>query len=604
MLEAGDATAFGALSVALFALGAGALVAGVLFLSAEERPGGFWVIAWSAILLAGGFYTGESSGWEGASHVGMVVDALFAPLMLVGCHALRCGATTPRWPLGVGALAGVARISAVAWGLAWAEMLLAFLVAPLLFLAAARVTWQAPEAMRFRRTIAVFLVGFAAIEIIDAVRDSTTGENTVLYGTLAAFGLPLAAFQLASRIDALQQGLTSAEAASAAAERRRDVDRSHFHGLFDEVRELVAELDGETRIIFVNARALELFGLEPEAVIGLRAIDLVPPAVRPAAEASWKLQARPGGLDAPVTFALPGFGANGGDVVLEVNVSEQSFEGESRYLVLARDVTDRHESEAQLEARQRELEARIAASREELRAAQLRLEDQERLAVVGTLASGIAHQINNPLGAIRAAADFALLEADTQEGPRISREALERIGEEAERAGLIVKSVLRFARQGATPKWIDDLTPVVRRSAALCRDYLEKRGASLEIHATDGELPVLMSPIEIEQLVVNLVRNAAESKDRGANVQVSIERHPNAEVARLLVEDDGGGIPQNVLPEVFDPFYTTRIQEGGSGLGLSVAHGIVEDHGGTIRIESKSGDGTRVIVELPLRPTR
>ncbi len=596
-----DAIAFETLSIVLFALGSGAVFVGALSLSAGERPGGFWLIGWAAILLAGGFYAGESGGWHGIAAMGMLIDGFFAPFMLMGSLVLRPGAATAWWPLGIAALAGSARVLLTVWGLAPFEALLGATVAPAVFLAASRVTWRAPAGTRFRRTIAILFAAFAGIEIVDGIVDAIRGENVVPYGMIAAVGLPLAAIQIASRVQALRIGLTSAQAASAAAERRRDVDRSHFHGLFDEVKELVAELDGDTRIVFVNARARELFGLEPDEIIGLRAIEFVPDEVRPVAEESWKAQVRPGGLDRPITFKLPGFAAGGGDIFLEINVSKRNLDGDARYLVLARDVTGRREGDAELEARQRDLEARIAASREELRAARRRLEDQEHLAVVGTLASGIAHQINNPLGAIRAAADFALLEADTEEGPRIAREALARIGEESDRAGRIVKSVLRFARHGSTPKWIDDLVPVVRRSAELCRDYVEQRAGSLEIHSTEAELPILMSPIEIEQLVVNLVRNAAESRERGARVEVSIERHPTAAIARLLVEDDGRGIPHEALADVFDPFYTTRIRDGGSGLGLSVGHGIVEDHGGTIRIESKSGDGTRVIVELPLR---
>lgn len=593
--------AFETLPVILFALGTAAVFAGALGLSVGERPGGFWMISWSAILLAGGFYLGEEGGWRGASSLGAVFDGLFAPLTLMGCMALRRGSDTPWWPLVAGAFAGVARALFGSWGLAPLEVLLTLTLAPAFLVAAALLMWREPQGTRFRRTIALFLAAFAGIEFVDAVLDSQAPENAVLYVPIAALGLPLVALQVFSRVQALRIGLTSAEAASAAAERQRDFDRSHFHGLFDEVKELVAELDAETRIIFVNARARELFGLEPDEIVGRRALDFVPADVRPLAEENWKAQVGRGGLDRPITFPLPGFGVSGRDVFLEINVSKQSFDGAARFLVLARDVTGRQAGEEELETRLGELEARIAESREELRAARRRLEDQERLAVVGTLASGIAHQINNPLGAIRAAADFALLEADTPDGPRVSREALGRIGEEAERAGRIVKSVLRFARHGATPKWIDDLVPVVHRSAELCRDYVDQRGGGLEIHVTDERLPVLMSPIEIEQLVVNLVRNASESRERGARVSVSIERHPSAAIARLLVADDGRGIPQDALPEVFDPFYTTRIRDGGSGLGLSVAHGIVEDHGGAIRIESKAGDGTRVIVELPLR---
>lgn len=284
------AIAFETLSIVLFALGTGAVVTGALSLAAAEHAGGFWLIGWAAILLPGGFYAGEAGGWNGASMLGMMIDALFAPLMLMGCMALRRGFDTPWWPLFVGSLAGVARVVFAAWDFAVLETLLAVTLAPALFAFAARTMWRAPEGTWFRRTIASFLAVFALIEIVDGVLDAIGGTNSVLYGALAALGLPLAAMQIASRVQALRVGLTSAEAASAAAERRRDVDRAHFHGLFDEVKELVAELDAETRIIFVNARARELFGLEPDEIVGLRAIDFVPAEVRSLAEENWKEQ--------------------------------------------------------------------------------------------------------------------------------------------------------------------------------------------------------------------------------------------------------------------------------------------------------------------------
>ncbi len=393
--------------------------------------------------------------------------------------------------------------------------------------------------------------------------------------------------------------MVTAQAAPDAAERRRDLERTHFHGLFDAMKELVAELEVDTRIIFVNRRVRDLLGLDVDALIGTRALDYVDPATRFEAEELWRKQAKSGGLERPITFGVPRADGSG-QVFLEITVSEQMLDGQRRYLVLARDVTGRHETAERLEARQQELEASIARSRDELRASRLRLEDQERLAVVGTLASGIAHQINNPLGAILAAADFALLEPDVARREDVMRDALARIASETKRAGRIVKSILRFARHGATPKWLDDLGPVVRRSAELCRDYVRDRGGVLELAVTLEELRVLMSPIEIEQLVVNLVHNAAESRSTGARVQVEVDQSDSRH-ARIRVRDDGDGVPSTAIAEVFDPFYTTRIQEGGSGLGLSVAHGIVEDHGGTIAIDSAPRRGTTVTIEIPVR---
>jgi signal transduction histidine kinase len=109
---------------------------------------------------------------------------------------------------------------------------------------------------------------------------------------------------------------------------------------------------------------------------------------------------------------------------------------------------------------------------------------------------------------------------------------------------------------------------------------------------------VEMSPIEIEQVVVNVVQNAIESQPRGATVEISLSTID--ERALIEVTDDGRGIPEENLDRIFDPFFTARTREGGTGLGLSVAHGIVSDHGGEIVIQSEPDKGTRVQIYLPL----
>lgn len=245
-----------------------------------------------------------------------------------------------------------------------------------------------------------------------------------------------------------------------------------------------------------------------------------------------------------------------------------------------------------------DLERRLAERGEQLRASLLRIEEQERLVAIGTLTAGIAHQINNPVGAISAAAEFALVAHDDPDAEKSRDRVLATILEEARRCGKIVRSMLQFARETPSKKSADDLNPVIARAAEQASGYVEQRSGRLTIDLFREPLTVRMNPIDLEQVVINLVRNGVESNRSGASVCVESRREGNDAV--LIVSDDGDGIDPELRRRVLEPFFTTRLAEGGSGLGLSVVHGILRDHGGQLEITSRPGGGTLVRVRLPL----
>ena len=289
---------------------------------------------------------------------------------------------------------------------------------------------------------------------------------------------------------------------------------------------------------------------------------------------------------------------SGESVWLSVSGEKLDIDGRICVLVQGVDITDRKKSDERLERRREEMELRFAERGEQLKASQAELRERERLAAVGTLAAGIAHQINNPIGGIMAAAEFALMVEGAPEAEQVRDDALRTALDEARRCGRIVKSILKFARDEPTPKWVEDLNATVRRASELARAYVEKRGGELMIETCPGVLLSRISPIDIEQVVLNLVRNAAESRSDGAKVRVWTRRRGDR--AEIVVDDNGRGIESPARSKVFDPFYTTRLEDGGFGLGLSVAHGVVADHGGTLEIEAVEGGGTRVSVGLPV----
>ncbi len=223
----------------------------------------------------------------------------------------------------------------------------------------------------------------------------------------------------------------------------------------------------------------------------------------------------------------------------------------------------------------------------------------ERLASVGTLAAGLAHEINNPLGAIVLSADAALLAKSHPNREEILAASLENIQTAAIRCGRIVKSVLQFARDEVSHKWPGDLADLALHARDVVRKAADEAGVTIRIDIREPLPQLVMNPTEMEQIFVNLIHNAIQASRPGSEILVALE--PRSEAVRLVVRDHGRGIPADELPHIFDPFYTTRQKEGGTGLGLSISYGIIHQHGGTIDVQSELGAGTTVEVILPLQ---
>jgi signal transduction histidine kinase len=257
---------------------------------------------------------------------------------------------------------------------------------------------------------------------------------------------------------------------------------------------------------------------------------------------------------------------------------------------------------AQLEAALRQAheegEARVAAV-EQLRHA-------DRLTTVGVLASGIAHELGTPLNVVLGRAQM-ILSGEAQEPAQVEHSAAI-IVEQTERMTRIVRNLLDFARRGAPERRLTDLGELARQSSSLLGPLAARRGVHLACAASQ---PVLadVDASHVTQVLTNLLVNAIQSTARGGRVVVDALSHegppssaqgrlPGA-YAELRVSDDGEGIPRQVLPAVFDPFFTTKPVGEGTGLGLSVAYGIVQEHGGWIEIDSAPGRGSTFRVWLP-----
>jgi two-component system NtrC family sensor kinase len=233
----------------------------------------------------------------------------------------------------------------------------------------------------------------------------------------------------------------------------------------------------------------------------------------------------------------------------------------------------------------------LAESREQLRLS-------ERLASVGTLASGMAHEINNPIGTILLAAQNVLELRGTPNSDDLVEDCLQGIVADAKRCSQILRNVMEFARRQPSRKDVVSVARVVEQAISLTDKYVKDHSGELQLDIT-GRLPAIrVNSVEIEQVLVELITNAVEACC--GRVRIRIEVNQTAQGIRIRVHDNGHGISEAHLSRVFDPFFTTRREQGHTGLGLSVVHGIIEEHAGRTEVQSRPGQGTTFTIHLPV----
>jgi signal transduction histidine kinase/CheY-like chemotaxis protein len=224
----------------------------------------------------------------------------------------------------------------------------------------------------------------------------------------------------------------------------------------------------------------------------------------------------------------------------------------------------------------------------------------EKMAALGQTISGVAHELNNPLATILSWAERLSQRGGLDDSVR---RGLETILGESERAARIVRNLLTFARKRQTTRAMVDINQVVRATLAL-RAYEQRVSNITVIDALAAGLPqVFADGYQIQQVLLNLVINAEQAMlaANGRGIVVVRTWHAvDQELVVLEINDDGPGIPDEVQPKIFDPFFTTKEVGKGTGLGLTVAYAIVLEHGGRIRLESRSDAGASFYVEIPI----
>jgi len=220
----------------------------------------------------------------------------------------------------------------------------------------------------------------------------------------------------------------------------------------------------------------------------------------------------------------------------------------------------------------------------------------ERLTSLGQLSAGLAHEVNNPIGVMTTRIELMLMDADANKLPAEVVDDLKVLHRHAQRVASITNSLLAFARQGPQHHTVLDLNEVVTAVLVLVGRQYERQGVRVHQELSSPIPPVLGQANALQQVVLNLVTNAAQAMPTSGDITITTTHEAGR--IRLVVADTGPGIPPEHLSHIFEPFFTTK--PAGTGLGLSVTYGILNDHNATVEVDSRPGAGTRFVLTFPV----
>jgi signal transduction histidine kinase len=308
------------------------------------------------------------------------------------------------------------------------------------------------------------------------------------------------------------------------------------------------------------------------------------------------------GLDCARVYVFP---TRGGQLALAAAETTLTTEAQAIWKLLAAclaepapaaaEVSLLQDTVLELQQTQQELQARISAQRE----AEARLIQAAKLAAVGEMAAGVAHELNNPLTTVVGFTELALEELPLDS---LIRNDLDLVLKEARRARSVVRRLLDFARQAESVRVKTNLNEIVEDVFMLTKHSMQTSQVLAELHLA-SDLPwVTVDRDQIKQVVINLVNNALYAMPDGGRlvIETAEQARYSKQWLTLLIQDTGVGIAAENLGRIFEPFFTTRGDRGGTGLGLSVTYGIVTDHAGMIEVESQPLNGSTFTVWLPL----
>ncbi len=357
-----------------------------------------------------------------------------------------------------------------------------------------------------------------------------------------------------------------------------------LRSLLDTVPDAIVVIDSAGVMQSFSTAAERLFGYPPDQVIGRNVKMLMPSPYHEAHDGYLERYLRTGERRIiGIGRVVVGQRADGSTFPMELHVGEMRVDGERMFTGFVRDLTELQQTKKRLQDVHVEL----------LHAA--------RLSEMGRMASTLAHEINQPLTAIANYAQAArhLLSSDRPDQAKRVSETLEKAAAQAIRAGAIIQNLRDFLTRGETERRAEDLNKVVEEASALALVGAREYGIRVNFRLQPDMPEVLIEKVQIQQVVLNLVRNALEVLQASDHREITVAtlRDAAGEFAEVSVADTGPGLSPEVRDRIFQPFVSTKPQ--GMGLGLSISREIVERHGGQLRATSPDGAGTTFAFTLP-----
>jgi two-component system sensor kinase FixL len=351
---------------------------------------------------------------------------------------------------------------------------------------------------------------------------------------------------------------------------------AHLRSILDTVPDAMVVIDEQARIQSFSATAVRLFGYEPNEVMGENVKVLMPSPYREQHDAYMQRYSSTGERRIiGIGRVVVGQRKDGSTFPMELAVGEMRSGGIRYFTGFIRDLTERQQTETRLQELQSELV------------------HMSRFTALGEMASTLAHEINQPLTAITNYLKGCRRILERMEGDAVPmlRDAVNEAGEQALRAGQVIRHLREFVARGESERHIENLPKLIEEASALSLVGAKEQGVRVTFDFDLNAPSVLADRIQIQQVLLNLIRNAIEAMQETARRELKVAtRLVDDEHVKLSVQDTGSGLAPEVAAQLFQPFVTTK--KHGMGVGLSICRTIVESHGGKIWAESEQGVGT------------
>lgn len=383
--------------------------------------------------------------------------------------------------------------------------------------------------------------------------------------------------------------------AAVAALKEAEHENRHLAALVESSVDAIISNSPSGMIQTWNQGAEQLYGYTGEEVIG-RHISLLIPADRQAEEEHIRQRILKGERVPPFETVR---GRKDGSLVL-VSLTVSPIVDEQGQVIgtskIARDITERKRTEEHIRSLLHEAEAR----EHQLMEKQAQLVQAGKLASIGELTTGIAHELNNPLNNISLFVGNVIDQLASNGTHDGAVSSLNEVQAQVQRAATIINHLRTFGRASSQRMEPVSMNQVIQSPVSFVRESLRVRNITVHLDLSPEQPMVLGNRIRLEQVLVNLLTNAGDALQHADTKEIWISSRVQTATIEVVFRDTGCGIPPDVLPRVFDPFFTTKPSGEGTGLGLSISYGIVKEHHGDIALESSPGKGTMFVIQFPL----